>query len=179
MHPSLKRCHSKCLNLTMQCDIATKVSGLGITGYIQSWGYFCTATKCNHVRVALLAHKKKALCSHGSTVLRCGIEHKENQLHGIDGRTLEKSFWRFGLTLACYSGCSTSVHQQQAWSCLWLHWGWAGPEPFRQALGRVGSFRVKVAKGFRHPLKMLRPEGEMLWSGMLITPRWPARRAAC
>lgn len=141
MHPSLERSHSNCLNLTIKHGRVTKVSGLGIAGYIQSWGYFSTTTKGNHVRVALPAHKKKSslqLWFHSTQ----DIEHRANQLHGIDGRALEKSFCRFGLTLACNSGYNTSVHHQQAWGCLWLHWGWAGPEPFRKALGRMGSFRV-------------------------------------
>lgn len=183
MHPSFKRWHSNCLNLTIQCGIATKVSGLGITRCIHSRGYFCTTRKGNHIRVALLAHKsfqcKRALCSWGSTVLRCGTGHREIQLLDMDGRALEKSFCSFCLTLACNTGCNTSVHGQQAWRCLWLHWAWVGPEPFRQALGGMGSFRADVAEGFRHPLKMLRPEGEMLWSRVLIIPRWSSRRAAC
>lgn len=55
MHPSFERWHSNCLNLTIQCGIATKVSGLGITSCIHSQGYFCTTRKGNHIRVALLA----------------------------------------------------------------------------------------------------------------------------
>lgn len=146
VHPSLERCHNNCLNLTIWCGIPTKVSGLGMTGCICSWGYFSAIRKGNHVRVALLAPKsfqcKRALCSCGSTALRWGIEHGKIQLHGTDDRELEKSFCSFCLTLACSTGCNTSVHHQQVWSCLCLHWGWAGPEPFRQALGRMESFRL-------------------------------------